>query len=153
MSYILTIIKPYHINYSEEIFDKFKEIGNLKTNIAKIKPSLITWQEHYKEHQGRKNAQGEDYFTIMTEDFAKKQITLGVFEGNYEEFNLLKKEIRNKYQGNYIKHRNALHTSDSFDSANKEIIVWEKNIETILLNNDFKEYFHFLQNFKTNPKY
>lgn len=123
MSQLLVMVKPWSINHADNILAELDEHGTrLKTTkVGKIKLEDIA--EHYAQHSQRDNYQD------MVHDFAGLPAVLALYDGDFDEFDALKRKIRTKYASdipfNPNHQRNALHTSGSQQEFLHEIGIWQ----------------------------
>jgi len=122
MSQLIVLIKPWCVEYAEDIFAELGRHGTrLKTAKVEEVPLEVIAQ-HYEAHQG------EEYYKPMIDDLAGKPIVVALYEGDRKEFERLKEEIRTKYAPEIPLHpvhqRSALHTSVTEEESLHEINVW-----------------------------
>lgn len=123
---ILVIIKPdgIHKGLTPDIIATLSDL-----HIVKCKSMVATLEkakEHYAEHEGK------PFFDCITTALASDKIMIIVLEG----VQAVKKvrnvigtsddmtSIRGRYSNPAVKHENAIHGSDSVESAQKEINIW-----------------------------
>jgi nucleoside-diphosphate kinase len=104
-------------------------ITNTDLNIIDTKrltPSIEIARKHYAEHEGK------DFFERITKALSSGEIIVILIEGK----DAIKRvrsligsrsepmSLRGKYSNPNIQHENAVHGSDSIESANREISIW-----------------------------
>jgi len=94
--------------------------------VRKVRPTLELAQTHYEEHRHN------HWFNDITNGLASDEVLAVVIEsddairkmrnviGNRNDPNTL----RGKYSNPDVKHENAVHGSDSIESAEREILLW-----------------------------
>jgi nucleoside-diphosphate kinase len=136
----LVFIKPHHIHVANEVLDKLDIHGKRVVHKKIDNVPKITIEEHYGEHKEK------DFFHTLVKDFADQSVVLAIYEGQ----DVVKKvmdacgptlptpgtirgefsdDTYNKADSEGRSLRNVVHRSDSPESADKEIKVWEKHLE------------------------
>lgn len=126
----LVLIKPDAVerNLIGEILNIYEKAGLKVINMKMEKVSYDVATEHYKEHEGR------DYFKDLIEYITRSPLVALILEGddavvkirkiNGATSNAKEGTIRAKYS--LSKRENSVHSSDSLESAKREIKIWFK---------------------------
>ncbi|MCF7866972.1 hypothetical protein K9L67_05505 [Candidatus Woesearchaeota archaeon] len=122
---ILVMIKPWCVNYKDDILSEFDKIGD------RIKEKTIgsVSLENITNHYYSDSVKSRSNYTEMIIDYVGEKVVLAIYEGSMNEFNNLKEDIRKKYASkinfnpNHV--RNAVHVSDSSKAYLKESEAWD----------------------------
>ncbi len=121
---LLAMIKPWGINYLDDILERLDKHGRL-VKLAKVDQiSLEDISAHYAILRSREN------FNHMIMDFVGLPAVLAIYVGDQELFDTLKDRIREEYDAkvpvNPNHKRNVLHISNSEEEYLREMQIWSK---------------------------
>lgn len=137
MEETLVIVKPdaFEKRYTWDIVKTYSDAG---LDVVKIKietPTKEICEKHYKEHKGKPFyndlidflSSGPVCIMILRGENAISRVRK--LNGNTDPLKADEGTIRRKYGEN--KSRNAVHASDSLESAQREIELWFKKSDTV----------------------
>lgn len=131
MQRTLVLIKPDGMRNLTAYHDIVTTIENTNLKIIEYKqliPEIESAREHYAEHEGK------PFFDRITEALTTGVISVLIVQGP-DAINQMRAKIgskddpstlRGKYTNPEISHENAIHGSDSIESAEREISIWFK---------------------------
>ncbi len=123
ISDLFVMVKPWGLNHAGEILSELDKHGS-RVKLAKI--DKVDTSRISKHYSSLKNAA---YYSSMVEDFAGKSAIIALYEGNIQEFDILKDKIRAKYSSeievNPNHQRNVLHVSGSREEFLHDVEVWQ----------------------------
>ena len=122
MARIFIMIKPWVINYSENIFCELDMIGKrLETKVIESIPKEAVRLQHIKYKD-------ESFFQLMINDLTGQQGIIALYEGDQDTFNRQKAILRERFGKDIVPlpplKRNALHISASEQEFYKDFNAW-----------------------------
>lgn len=122
MARIFVMIKPWCINYSENIFCELDMIGErLETKAIESIPKEAVRLQHieYKD---------ASFFQLMINDLTGQQGVIALYEGDQDAFNRQKAILRERFGKDIVPlpplKRNVLHISASEQEFDRDFNAW-----------------------------
>lgn len=119
---LFLMIKPWALNFYEEILANFRDAGKLESFcfIPQLPQEAII--KTYSEHKGK------IYFEPFMKDHLSQSGIIAVYSGNLDHFLEIKKDIRKKFL-NVVQQpsfyvRNPIHTSVNSEEYKRCMEIW-----------------------------
>jgi nucleoside-diphosphate kinase len=136
METTFVVIKPdaFKANHADNIVKDLEALGLEIVEMWAQRPTLHLAKEHYIEHKGKNFYEGLCSFlcegdvvaVILYGESAVSTVRNALGNVAQPEKNIEPKGLRGKY-GTGVR-ANAIHASDSVESAKREISLWRRNI-------------------------
>lgn len=125
----LVLVKPDAYAQAHEIEERYRRAGLRICSHKTVTPTRPLIEEHYREHVGKPYYQGTVDFMLSGDIFAIVLVGPGVIErvrglhGPTDPTKAKPGDIRHDFGGRQMP-ANAVHASDSLESATRELALW-----------------------------
>lgn len=126
---ILVLIKPDAYDNAREIEDRYRRAGLTVCSHKTVKPNRNLIEEHYREHVGKPFYEETVDFMLSGDVFAILLLGYNTIQrvrdlnGPTDPTNAKPGDIRYEFGGKKMP-ANAVHASDSVESAARELALW-----------------------------
>lgn len=125
----LVLVKPDAYAKAQEIEERYRRAGLTICSHKTVKPTRPLIEEHYREHVGKPYYRGTVEFMLSGDIFAIVLVGPNVIErvrelhGPTDPTKAKPGNIRHDFGGRQMP-ANAVHASDSVESAKRELALW-----------------------------